>query len=197
MDMRAPTPQPILDAIAERWSPYAYDPRPVSDADLRALFEAARWAPSSYNEQPWRFVAVARNDAADFDRALKCLVEANQAWARDAGALCFAVAARAYARNDKPNTKALYDLGQSVALLSVEAASRGLAVHQMGGFDPEAARATFGVPVGYDVITAFAVGHAAAPNKGGAAARQRRAMAETVFGAAWGTSAGFLDDNPD
>ncbi|MBC8423690.1 nitroreductase family protein [bacterium] len=197
MDMRAPTPLPILDAIAERWSPYAYDPRPVSDADLRALFEAARWAPSSYNEQPWRFVAVARDDAADFDRALECLVEANRAWARDAGALCFAVAARAYERNDEPNTKALYDLGQSVALLSVEAASRNLAVHQMGGFDPEAARTTFGVPEGYDVITSFVVGPAAAPNEGGAAARRRRDVNETVFGAAWGAPAGFLDDNPD
>ncbi len=196
MDMRAPADHPILDAIAERWSPYAYDLRPVDAADLAALFEAARWSPSSYNEQPWRFVAVARDDPA-FERALDCLVEANRAWARDAGVLCFAVAAGAFARNGKPNIKACYDLGQSVALLSVEASARGLAVHQMGGFDPAAARAAFGVPEGYEPVTAFTVGYPAAPNEGGASGRKRRSLDETVFGTTWGVSAGFLDDNAD
>ncbi|MBU0742753.1 nitroreductase family protein [bacterium] len=201
MDMRARTGHPILDVIADRWSPHAYEPRPVPPADLRSLFEAARWAPSSYNEQPWRFVAVTRDDEAAFGRALACLVDANRAWAQDAGALFFAVAARSFARNGKPNGKALYDLGQAVAMLSIEAATRGLTVHQMGGIDPEAARAAFRVPGEYDVITAVAVGYAAAPNAGGAGARRRRDLAGTVFGAAWGEPARFLcargSDNVD
>jgi len=197
MDMRAPADHPVLDAIALRWSPYAFDPRPVPAPDLRSLFEAARWAPSSYNEQPWRFIAVPRDDGEAFARALDGLVDANRAWARDAGVLVFAVAARIFARNGKPNGKALYDLGQAAALLSVEAAARGLAVHQMGGIDPEAVRASFGVPGGFDVITAFAVGYAAQPNEGGAAARRRRGLAETVFGPDWDAPAAFLDDNVD
>ena len=193
MDMRARTDHPVLDAVADRWSPYAFDPRPVDDADLRSIFEAARWAASSYNEQPWRFLVVRREDEEAFAAALDCLVEFNQGWARDASVLAFAVAAPRYERNGEPNDKASYDLGQAVALLSLEAVARGLEVHQMGGFDPRQAGELHGVPEDHAVVTCFALGHAAAPNEGGGEGRSRRPLSDFVYGPRWEVPAEFLD----
>ncbi len=193
MPMRAPITHPVLDAIADRWSPYAYQPRTVGNADLCSLFEAARWAPSSYNEQPWRFLVVRREQTGLFERALSGLVEANRAWARDASALVFAVAASMFSRNGQPNGKALYDLGQAMALMSLEATARGLAVHQMGGILPELVAELAGVPEHFQVVTAAAIGYPAAEPEGGGAARTRRPLCETVFSGAWGIPADFLD----
>ena len=192
MTMTAPVGHPVLAAIAERWSPKSYEPRDLDEADLCSLFEAARWAPSSFNEQPWRFVVVRREQAALFGRALEGLVDANRAWACDASALVFAIASLNLARNGRPNSKALYDLGQAMALLSVEAAARGLAVHQMGGILPESIAALCGVPEGFQVVTAAAIGYPAAEPEGGGAARSRRPLRESVFGATWGQPAEFL-----
>ena len=193
MDMRARTDHPVLDAIANRWSPYAYDPRSVPAADLRSIFEAARWTASSYNEQPWRFLVVPRDDEAAFADALNCLMDFNKGWAKDAGALVFAVAADSYARSGKPNNKAHYDLGQAVAQLSIEAAARGINTHQIGGLKADKAREVYGVPEGYDVICAFTLGYAAAVNEGGPAGRSRRPQTDLVFGTTWGEPADFLD----
>ena len=192
MTMTAPVGHPVLAAIAERWSPMSYEPRGLDDADLCSLFEAARWAPSSYNEQPWRFVVVRREQDARFGRALAGLVDANRAWARDASALVFAIASLNLTRNGRPNTKALYDLGQAMALLSVEASARGLAVHQMGGILPDSIAELCGVPEGFQVVTAAAIGYPAAEPEGGGAARSRRPLRESVFGATWGRPAEFL-----
>ena len=193
MDMTARTDHPVLDAVAARWSPYAYDTRPVPDADLRSIFEAARWTASSYNEQPWRFLVVAREDAAVFDAALDTLVEFNRNWARGAPVLVFALTATHYAENGKPNAKAEYDLGQAVAQLGLEAASRGIQAHQIGGLFPDRVRELFDVPAEYEVVCAFTLGYPSGPKEGGAEGRGRRPLDELVHGPAWGSRPGWLD----
>ena len=190
---------PIHETLAHRWSPYAYADRPVADADLRSLFEAARWAPSSYNEQPWRFIVARREDGKEYDRILSCLVEANQAWARQAPVLVLTVAAETFARNGKPNGAATHDVGLAAGNLSVEATARGLHVHQMGGILPDRARELFGIPEGFRALTAIAIGYAADPadlddemRKRETTPRARRALKESVYTGSWGRAADLL-----
>src|SRR6185436_17210538 len=115
---QAATDHPILKVLAERWSPYAFEDRPVSDADLRSLFEAARWAASSYNEQPWRYVVATKANPAEFERLLSCLVEANQAWAKAAPVLALGCTSLYFTLNGKPNAAAVHDLGLASASLT-------------------------------------------------------------------------------
>ena len=189
---------PILDVIAERWSPYGYGDRPVEKEDLASVFEAARWAASGYNEQPWRYIVATRDDPGEFKRLLSCLVEPNQAWARSAPVLALGIASLSFARNDKPNSVAVHDLGQASAMLSIEATARGLSVHQMSGILPDRAREVYGVPEGYEVVTALAIGYAAHPDtqtddfrEADTTPRERRPLAEFVFADSWGESAGI------
>lgn len=156
----APAEFPIHELIANRWSPRAFGDKDVSPETLRSLFEAARWAPSSSNEQPWSFLVATRNDQENFAKALQPLVEFNVNWAKSAAVLGFAVSELAFAKNKAPNRNAQYDTGAAMALLSIEATARGLFVHQMAGFDPETAREVFNIPVGFDAIAAFAIGYA-------------------------------------
>src|ERR1700722_17390194 len=97
------TDHPINELLAERWSPYAFDPRPVEQADLCSLFEAARWAASSYNEQPWSYIVATRQDAPEFERLLSCLVEGNQAWAKAAPVLALGVAKLKFSHDNSNN----------------------------------------------------------------------------------------------
>jgi nitroreductase len=196
VNRRAPTDHPLHDLLAERWSPYGFDPRPLPAADLRSLFEAARWAPSSYNEQPWRYLVARREDETAFADALSCLVEANRQWARHASVLVVAVAALNFERNGKPNSKALHDVGQASAQLTVEATSRGLVVHQMGGILPDRARELYGIPEGFAAVTALAIGYAADPDalpdalrERDTAPRARRPQSAFVFAGGWGRAA--------
>lgn len=130
----------IHELLAKRWSPYAFANRPVSHDDLRSLFEAARWAASSYNEQPWRFVVAMKEDSEDFERLLSCLVEGNQAWAKSAPVLVIGCTSLNFERNNQPNTAAVHDLGLASANLTFEAMARGLFVHQMIGILPDRVR---------------------------------------------------------
>jgi len=189
---------PILDVIAERWSPYGYGDRQVEKEDLASVFEAARWAASSFNEQPWRYIVATRDDPGEFKRLLSCLVEPNQAWARSAPVLALGIASLSFARNDKPNSVAVHDLGQASAMLSIEATARGLSVHQMSGILPDRARELYDVPEGYEVVTALAIGYAAHPDtqtddfrEADTTPRERRPLAEFVFAGSWGESAGI------
>jgi nitroreductase len=102
---------PIHELIARRWSPYAFADRPVPEDDLRSLFEAARWAASSYNEQPWSYIVATKADPAGFERLLSCLVEGNRAWAEAAPVLALGCTSLTFARNGKPNAAAVHDLG--------------------------------------------------------------------------------------
>src|SRR5947209_15272364 len=157
MDKLAPTDVALHELIQKRWSPRAFADKPVPPEILRSLFEAARWAPSSNNEQPWAYLVETKDDKDSFEKMLSVLVEFNANWAKTAPVLALAVAELAFAKNNVPNRNAQYDTGAATALLSVEATARGLAVHQMAGFDPEKARHVFGIPTGWEAIAAIAI----------------------------------------
>lgn len=189
---------PILDVISQRWSPYVYADRPVSDADIRSLFEAARWAASSYNEQPWRFILATKSDPAQYDRVFSCLVEPNQAWAKAAPVLVLGCYQESFSRNGSPNRCAAHDLGLAVGNLSAEATARGLAVHPMAGILSDRVKSEFGLPAGAVPLIALAIGYAAAANDvpenmhdRELSPRTRKPLSETVFSGRWGNAAGL------
>jgi len=184
---------PINDLLAKRWSPYGFEDRPVAEDDLRSLFEAARWAPSSYNEQPWSYLLATREDPEGFKRLLSCLVEPNQAWAKAAPALALGVVSLRFSRNKKENRAAIHDLGLASANLVLEATARGLYVHQMIGILPDRAREVYGIPEHSEAWTGIAIGYKAEPGElpdvlkqRDLAPRQRRPLEEFVFGGKWG-----------
>lgn len=157
-DRRAPADHPLLDAIAERWSPRAFDPdRPLTEADMMPLLEAARWAASSSNMQPWRLAWTLRGDAA-FARLLGSLNTGNTAWAHRAGALVLGCAVLDKPDGKGPNRHAAHDLGAALAQMAVQATANGVATHSMAGFDREAARAALALPDGVEPYTAVALG---------------------------------------
>jgi len=184
---------PILKLLAERWSPYGFEDRPVPEADLCSLFEAARWAASSYNEQPWNYLVATRDDPREFERLLSCLAEANQAWAKAAPVLALGVASLRFAKNNQANRAAVHDLGLAGGNLSAEATSRGLSVHQMIGILPDKAREVYQIPAHYEAWTAMAIGYKADPatlpealKERDLAPRQRRPLGKFVFTGQWG-----------
>jgi nitroreductase len=189
----ASTGHPIHELLAERWSPYAFQDRPVPEADLRSLFEAARWAASSYNEQPWSYIVATRDDPEQFQRLLSCLVEGNQIWAQAAPVLALGIVSLRFKRNDKPNRAAVHDLGLAAGNLLVEATARGLFVHQMIGILPERAREVYGIPEGFEAWTGIAIGYRGDPTtlpdalrERDLSPRQRKPLSEFVFGGRWG-----------
>jgi nitroreductase len=190
---KATTDYPILNALAERWSPYGFEDRSVSEADLRSLFEGARWAASSYNEQPWNYLVATRENPQEFGRLLSCLVEANQAWAKAAPVLVLGVVSLRFAKNNQDNRAAVHDLGLAAGNLLVEATTRGLSVHQMIGILPDKAREVYRIPEHFEAWTALAIGYKADPAKlpdalkeRDLAPRQRKPLREFVFTGRWG-----------
>jgi nitroreductase len=192
---QATADHPIHELIAKRWSPYVFADRPVSQDDLCSLFEAARWAASSYNEQPWRYLVAARANPQEFERLLSCLVEGNQVWAKAAPVLALGCTSLLFALNGKPNAAAIHDLGIASACLTLEATARGLFVHQMIGILPDKARQVYRIPEGIQPVTGLAIGYAADPNtqtekfrERDLTTRKRKPLAEFVFGGEWGTA---------
>lgn len=184
--------------LSQRRSPRAFDPRPLDAETVAPLFEAARWAPSSYNEQPWSFLVALRQQDDAWQEALECLVPSNRQWARHGSLLIFTLAKATFRHNDKPNAHAFHDVGLAIAQLTVQATACGLMVHQMGGIDREAVRRTYAVPEGWDPVTGVVVGHAADPaslseqlRAQEEAPRQRKNLAEIVFQRAFGEPADF------
>ena len=165
MSPRNPVEHDILPALQSRWSPYAFDPeRDVAADDLRALFEAARWAMSSYNEQPWHYIVGVRGRGDEVrERVLSSIVEGNRPWATFAPVLALGLYRPHFAQNGKPNEAARHDLGAASAFLTAEAAERGIMVHQMIGIDRERARTAFELPGSIEPLTALAIGYHA-PN---------------------------------
>ncbi|MBN1492329.1 MAG: nitroreductase family protein [Phycisphaerae bacterium] len=195
MSRLANTDHPIHEILAQRWSPYGFAETTVSREDLASLFEAARWSASSYNEQPWRYIVATRDEADAFKRLLSCLVDTNQAWARFAPVLALGIVREAFSRNGAPNRVALHDLGAASASLTFEAGARGLLVHQMGGIHPDKARALYGIPGGFAVVTALAIGYPGIPpnlpeeyRQRDIATRERKPLRELVFAQRWGNS---------
>jgi nitroreductase len=193
MIKHAKTDHPVGEFISRRWSPYAYSDRPVADGDLRSIFEAARWAASAYNEQPWRYIVATRDRPEEYERLLSCLVEPNQAWAGAAPVLALGVVKLSFSQNDRPNRVALHDLGLAAGNICAEATARGLQVHQMAGILPDRARELYGVPEGFDVATAIAIGYAVEPpGEPDREPRSRRPLKDFVFGGRWGEPAAVL-----
>ncbi len=197
----AKTDHPVHDLIRERWSPRAFAQKPISAETLRSLFEAARWAPSSSNEQPWAFLVGTKDDSETHAKIVNTLVEFNQAWAKHAPVLAIAVSAMEFARNKTPNRNAFYDTGAAVAHLTTEATARGLFVHQMAGFDPQNAIELFHIPAGWQPIAVFAVGYPGDPNalpdklrERELAPRSRKPISEFVMSGKWGHPAAFLSE---
>lgn len=197
---RAAPEYPIQDFLANRWSPYGFTDRVVSEADLSSLFEAARWAPSSYNEQPWTYLVATRQSPSEFERLLSCLVPANQAWAKAAPVLALGVVNLRFALNQKDNRAAVHDLGLSSANLVMEATSRGLSVHQMIGILPERARELYLIPDHAEAWTAMAIGYMANADELPAgmrerdlAPRQRKPTRQFVFTGSWGEASSFTE----
>ncbi len=198
MQKPAPSDFPVHELIRERWSPRAFADKLVPQEVLRSIFEAARWAPSCYNEQPWAYIVASRDDKDSFESMLSVLVEFNANWAKRAPVLALAVAELAFAKNNSPNRNAQYDTGAASALLSMEATARGLAVHQMAGYDQEKARQVFGIPAGWEAIAALAIGYPGDPaslpqplKDREMAPRTRKPIAEFVMAGHWGHTAPF------
>lgn len=158
-DRIAPTAHPIAPLFATRWSTRAYEDRPVPPELLRSLFEAARWAASCFNDQPWNYLVTRRHvEPEAFARALACLGSGNQGWVAKAPVLMFGIARANFAHNGNPNRHARHDLGQASANLVAQAAALGLQARQMAGFDADKTRETFAIPEGYEPVTAIGLG---------------------------------------
>lgn len=191
----APAVEGILPAIHQRWSPRAFQDRAVSPADLARLFEAARWAPSSYNEQPWRFLVGLRGSSTH-QKITSALIPFNQSWAPKAPVLMLGVAKTRFSHDNSTNDYAFYDLGAAAALLVVQATALGLVTHQMGGFDHAAARKALEIPEDYLIGSVTALGYlgepALLPNERmiaqETAPRTRKPLSEFVL-SAWGQPA--------
>jgi nitroreductase len=194
----APTEPGVHDLIAARWSPRSFSDREVSPNDLKILFDAARWAASSYNEQPWRFLMATKSDPAPYQKLLSVLVEFNQGWAKTAPVLFIMAAKKTFTQNGTPNRFALHDAGQALANLFLQATALGLHAHGMAGFDEEKARTELHIPDDYDLGAAVAVGYLGTPEdlpqqyRGAETApRQRKPISEIVFGADWNSAPGL------
>lgn len=157
------TTYPINEMSLYRWSPRAFTNKTIERSQLLTMMEAARWAPSSYNEQPWRFVVAMRGEAA-FDKMLSTMVDFNRSWAKDAAALILNVYKKNLTQGGKPNTAAALDLGQAIMSYCFEAENQGLHTHQIGGYDVAKADELFGCGEDYSSMVITAVGYLGNPN---------------------------------
>lgn len=195
MKKPATTRVAIDETIAQRWSGRAYDgSQSVSAEQTIALLEAARWAPSCYGDQPWRFIVWDSNkDKAAWQKAFDTLVEFNQGWVKNAPLLFLIAADTKFNHNGKPNRWAAYDTGAAAENICLQATALGLMAHQMAGFDADKLRAAFEIPEQIEIIAMIAVGHPAdldtldaETREREAAPRTRRELGELFFDGAWG-----------
>jgi nitroreductase len=200
MEKPATTNSPIHELIARRWSPRAFSEQPVEVAKLRSLFEAARWAPSSNNEQPWRFLVATKEQQTDFTRLLDCLLEGNRKWAYRAPVLILSVASLNFDEDGKSNRHAFHDTGMAVENLVLQSTALGLVAHQMAGFDVGKARADCLIPPGFDPVAMIAVGYpgdpAALPDylrERESKPRDRQPADDFVFAAQWGRRSPLIE----
>jgi nitroreductase len=183
----APAVPGVDDLFLRRWSPRAFSSKDVSAVDLKALFEAARWAASSSNEQPWRFL-VGRKGDSTYKKIFDALVPFNQTWAGHAPVLLFAVGKKTGGKEGKPNAYHLHDTGAANATLLLQAAAAGMHAHSMAGFDRDLLRASFAIPTDYELAAVTAVGYLGDPDsltdtlkERELAPRERKPLSEIVF----------------
>jgi nitroreductase len=193
MEKPATTETPIHELIGRRWSSRAFSDQSVEPSKIRSVLEAARWAPSSRNEQPWAFVLATRDDPKNFDVLAGTLVESNRAWAQKAPVLIMTLAHNTLERDGSPNRMGLHDLGLATSNLVTQATSVGLATHQMGAFDVEAARELFHIPDAWAPVTVIAMGYPGEAEtlpevyrERELAPRRRKPLEEFVFMGTWG-----------
>ena len=183
-----PNPDPLADLLLKRYSGRSYDPtKPVTHDQLIALAEAARLAPSSYNEQPWRFIICDRTtDPNAYDKVFSTLVEFNQGWAKNAPVLIITLAASNSSHNNTPNRWAQYDTGAATYSMMLEATSLGLMAHQMGGYDEQKLRQLFSIPEGYVPMAVMAVGYDT--GKEPIVPKERHPFETNFFSGSWGVN---------
>jgi len=191
MDKPANTLLNIHPIIKKRWSPRAFSGKKVDKAVLQRIFEAARWAPSSFNEQPWRFIVGVKGDDT-WLKLYECMVEFNQKWAGKAPVLILSVGNTLSSKGTE-NQVYQYDVGQSMAYITFQAETEGLVVHQMGGFSKENATELFSIPEDHAPLTMMAIGYQDAPEtlpadfeKMEKTPRERKAIGELVFAERFG-----------
>jgi len=199
MEKPAESQHPIHELLQRRWSPRAFAERSIENEKMRSLFEAARWAPSSSNEQPWRFLAATKEQPVDYDRLLACLVEGNRKWAFRAPLLVMSVASLNFEDEAKPNRHAFHDTGLAAENLVLQAVALGLVAHQMAGFDIEKARRTCLIPPGYDPVAMIAVGYPGDSSllpdylrEREMKPRDRKPAREFVFSSQWGQASPLI-----
>jgi nitroreductase len=149
---------PVSDLIKNRRSIRSFSGEPVSESQIRSLFEATRWAPSSTNEQPWYYLYVTREQKELWDKYIDCLSEGNKIWAKGAALLIFSMARKRFTRYDADNPHAMYDLGGANSFLAIQAVELGLQVRQMAGFSHAKAKANLGIPDEFEPGVFIAVG---------------------------------------
>ncbi len=188
------TDHPIHELLSERWSPYAFEDRPVSEADLCSLFEAVRWSASSYNAQPWSYLVATKENPEQFQQLLSCFVEANQVWAKDAPVIALGISSHKFSFNNEDNRAAIHDLGLANGNLAIEATARGLCVHQMIGILPAQARDLFEIPQDSEAFVGIAIGYQGDANllpealkERDLGERQRKSLDQFVFSGKWGS----------
>jgi len=192
MEKPAVTDYVLAPIIDRRWSPRAYDPdRPIADTDLTTCLEAARWAPSCFNEQPWRFLVFDRHDPEALAQARDCLAEGN-AWAKRAPVLILSTAKAVFTHNRKPNRHAAHDVGAAAVSLALQATALGMFAHQMAGFDVVKARTAFAIPDDYEPMAMIALGYYGKvedlpePQRASEVGqRSRRSLSEIAFCGRW------------
>lgn len=193
MEKPAETTYPIDALLQRRWSPRAFSARPVEREKLLSLLEAARWAASCTNQQPWSLIIATREDSTEYARLLSCLRENNQLWASTAPVLMVSVAKLTFDANGQANRFAYHDVGLAVANLIVQATALGLFVHQIAGFYPEKVRELYNVPEGFDPVGGIVLGYpgelrvlSEELQQREVAPRVRKTLDAFVFQGAWG-----------
>lgn len=183
----------VAPVICKRRSPRAFSDRPLDTASIASILEAARWAPSAFNEQPWRFIFAAKPNTEEFKTMLACLVEANQVWAKNAYLLIILVVKKNFDFNGKENRWAYHDCGLAMENLLLQATELGIASHPMAGFSVQAVKDAYGVPDDYEPMVAVAIGYGGDPDslpddlrERENAPRERNPLCETAFCGKWG-----------
>jgi nitroreductase len=202
IDKSADTQYPINDLLQQRWSPLAFSEQMVEPEKLCRVLEAARWAASSYNEQPWSFIVATKNNQGEFERLLSCLAEGNQEWAQNAPVLMLSVAKLHFERNGKENRHAFHDVGAASATLALQATALGLFLHQMAGFDVAKAREVYSIAEDYEPVAAIALGYLGDPNtlserllQREQAPRTRKPLEQFVFSGNWNQTSPLVTNN--
>jgi nitroreductase len=199
MSVSAPSAFPINELIASRWSPFAFEDRSVSEDNLRALFEAARWSASAANEQPWSYIVATRDQPEEFARMLSCVEDVNQPWAKFAPVLVLGCTRLTFEHTGLPYATAEHDLGLASANLVFEATARGLGVHQMIHIHRDRAKELYEIPEGVRPLTGLAIGYAGDDGRlpqsyqqEDKARRSRKPIDTFVFGKKWAMTSSLV-----